>query len=123
MNNRADEVNLPRQDGAQSSGAGDDLPTLVLSLANELLERTDVALDEDFFTAGGDSVLAMHLVGHLARRTGVGLRVSLLFSHPVLREFTEQVDQRRSEAAAAAPAAPAGALAAALDARRSTGAM
>ncbi|MFH9262807.1 MULTISPECIES: acyl carrier protein [unclassified Streptomyces] len=123
MIDRADEVNQARQDGTGTSDA-DDVSALVLSLAGELLERADVALDEDFFSAGGDSVLAMHLVGHLARQTGVRVRVSLLFNHPVLRDFVEQVEQLRadSDASEAAGAAPAGSLAAALNARSAAGA-
>ncbi|MGW2317437.1 acyl carrier protein [Streptomyces sp. NPDC001680] len=118
MYDRAERVNPAGQGGAQASGADDDVSALVVSLANELLERTDVALDEDFFSAGGDSVLAMHLVGHLSRRTGLRLRVALLFSHPVLRDFTEQVERARAKADADGATAPAAELAAALNAAR-----
>ncbi|MFI6846752.1 phosphopantetheine-binding protein [Kitasatospora sp. NBC_00085] len=123
MNGHADEQNPVRSDGTQAGATGGDLSALVLALAHELLERTDVRADEDFFSAGGDSILAMHLVGQLARRTGLKLRVSLLFANPVLRDFAAEVEQLRAAAtaAAAAPAAaPAVPLAAALSAARAT---
>jgi aryl carrier-like protein len=118
MNDRAEDVNPDPLGGAQPSGVDSDVPALVLSLANELLERTDVDLDEDFFRTGGDSILAMHLVGHLSRRTGLRLRVALLFNHPVLSDFTEQVERLRAQQEATARVEPAGPLAAALSAAR-----
>ncbi|MFE4612669.1 acyl carrier protein [Streptomyces niveus] len=113
-----DEVNPRRRAAAGAAdGAGEDVPDLLLELTNELLERGDITLDEDFFATGGDSIVAMHLVGQLARRTGLRLRVSLLFANPVLRDFAEHVERLRGEAAAndAEPVSP---LAAALEAAR-----
>ncbi|MFE9429218.1 acyl carrier protein [Kitasatospora sp. NPDC006697] len=118
MNDRAEDLNPDPLDGAQPSGVDSDVPALVLSLANELLERTDVDPAEDFFRTGGDSILAMHLVGHLSRRTGLRLRVSLLFNHPVLSDFAEQVEQQRARQRAGADAGPTGPLAAALSAAK-----
>lgn len=119
MNGRADQMNPDRQGGTAATGGGEDVPALVLAFTHELLERTDVTLDDDFFSAGGDSIVAMHLVGQLARRTGLRLRVSLLFANPLLRDFTEHIERLRDEAAAAvAGAEPVSALAAALGAAR-----
>jgi aryl carrier-like protein len=66
--------------------------SVVLNLVRELLERPDIAIDDDFFSAGGDSILGMYLIGELASRTGLRLRVSLLFANPVLRDFCSQVE-------------------------------
>lgn len=75
-----------------------DDQTLVLDLARELLERPDVTLDEDFFTAGGDSNTAMHLIGRLSRQTGLRLRVSQVFATPTLRDLAASVEQARAAA-------------------------
>lgn len=64
-----------------------DLAALTLRVAGELLERDDLTLQDDFFAAGGDSMLAMHLVGRLSRATGLRLRMSMLLEHPVLGDF------------------------------------
>jgi aryl carrier-like protein len=69
----------------------DELDELVLSLSRELLERDDVSLDDDFFVAGGDSVLAVHLTGRLGRSTSRRVRATMLFANPVLREFAEEL--------------------------------
>lgn len=117
MNGRADEANPALQGSPTANGDAEDIPALVLTLTHELLERDDITLDDDFFSAGGDSVVAMHLVGQLARRTGLRLRVSLLFANPLLRDFTAQIQRVRAETAAAATVEePAGPLAAALGA-------
>ena len=71
---------------------------LVLELAQELLERDDLTLDDDFFSAGGDSATAMHLVGRLARRTGLRLRVSQIFANPTLRDFATSIELVRAAA-------------------------
>jgi aryl carrier-like protein len=63
------------------------LSALTLQVAGELLERDDLSLEDDFFASGGDSMLAMHLVGRLSRATGLRLRVSMLLEHPVLGDF------------------------------------
>jgi aryl carrier-like protein len=96
-----------RQDTHHSDIAA-DVTSLVLSSARDLLDREDITVDEDFFTAGGDSIAAMHLVGQLARRTGLRLRTSLLFANPVLRDFLSEVElvRQRSARTGGAPAQP-----------------
>jgi aspartate/methionine/tyrosine aminotransferase/acyl carrier protein len=81
-----------------------DIPALVLRLAGELLERPDAALTDDFFALGGDSMSAMHLVGRIAKETGLPLRVKALFEGPVLGDLAKRVGQLRAQAAPAAAA-------------------
>ena len=76
-----------------------DMTSLVLSYTRELLGCEDITIDDDFFSAGGDSIVAMHLVGQLARRTGLRLRTSLLFANPVLREFVSEAEMLRDKVA------------------------
>jgi acyl carrier protein len=45
-------------------------------LISELLEGGDVALDDDFFDIGGNSLLALDLLARLEERTG--LKITLL---------------------------------------------
>jgi aryl carrier-like protein len=83
------------QIGNGSSDDAAEISSAVLNLARDLLEIPDVSLDDDFFSVGGDSILAMHLVGELTRRTSLRLRVSLLLANPVLRDFCVQVEAVR----------------------------
>jgi aryl carrier-like protein len=97
--------------------AGDHLGQLIISVAVELLDNADVTLDDDFFSLGGDSILAMHLVGQLARQTGLRVRVSMIFANPKLTDFARAVGQLHD--AGAARSAPSEPLAAALRSARS----
>jgi aryl carrier-like protein len=72
-----------------------DLASLLLTVVRDVLEQPTVSLDDDFFTAGGDSLLAMHVVGRLSHASGLRVRVSHLFAHPVLREFAAALGQLR----------------------------
>ncbi|GAA4834506.1 phosphopantetheine-binding protein [Kitasatospora terrestris] len=116
MNGPADDATRPAEDAAPAGGER-EVPALVLSLARELVERADIGLDDDFFSVGGDSVLAMHLVSRLARQTALRLRVSVLFANPRLADFAAQVEQLRAAAGDALDRTSAGSLAAALAAR------
>jgi aryl carrier-like protein len=85
--------------GAHHAGNAQDVTSLVLSCARDLLEQPDLTVGDDFFSAGGDSIVAMHFVGQLARQTGLRLRTSLLFANPVLRDFVKEVELMRQKAA------------------------
>lgn len=86
------------------AGSG-DIPALVLGLAGEVLGRDGLGLDDEFFAVGGDSVLAMHLVGRAARATGLRLRVRMLIDNPSLGAFAARVaDALDQESAGAATA-------------------
>lgn len=93
-----------------------DVSSLVCLMAGDLLENPEVRLEDDFFSAGGDSMLAMHLVGRLARATGLPLRVSLLIAHPVLRDFVRQIEVMRDRETRSVDTGPS--LAAALRSNR-----
>jgi aryl carrier-like protein len=76
-----------QQDASRAVRVTADGP-VVLMVVRDVLERPSISLSDDFFTAGGDSLLAMHVVGRLSRARGLPVRVLHLFAHPVLREFT-----------------------------------
>jgi aryl carrier-like protein len=73
------------------SPAATDVPALVIATASDLLGDADLSPATDFFSAGGDSMIAMHLVSRLARATGLRLRVRLLIANPVLGDFAAEV--------------------------------
>jgi nonribosomal peptide synthetase MxcG len=77
------------------SAAG--LPELVVEIAGEVLGETGLSPGSDFFSAGGDSLLAMHLVSRVARATGLRVRVRLLIANPVLGDFAAAVAQLAEE--------------------------
>lgn len=63
----------------------------LVSLCRELLERPDVAPDDDFFVAGGHSMLAARLVQRLGDEFGVEVPLLMVFEHPVLSELAAEL--------------------------------
>lgn len=57
----------------------------------DLLEYDDVAPDDNFFELGGFSILAIQVVSEVRDRLDVGVDLRLVFDHPVLRDFVEQL--------------------------------
>ena len=57
--------------------------------------RTAITPDAEFFSLGGDSLIAMRLVSTAARK-GIKFGVSDLFEHPTVRKLSEMVEKKRS---------------------------
>ncbi|OBG81987.1 non-ribosomal peptide synthetase [Mycobacterium sp. E802] len=66
----------------------------------DLLGVTDVGRYDDFFTLGGDSILAVQLAAR-ARDAGVAMTARMVFEHPVLAELAAAIDAAGDDAAAA----------------------
>jgi len=98
----------------------DDVPSMVVSLLSELLERQDISMEDDFFDLGGDSLTAMHFVGRIARRTGLPLRMTVLFANPLLRDFAREVELLRARQGTDAEVGSTAALRAAFGLLKST---
>lgn len=56
-----------------------ELEVLVLSTFRDVLARPDLAPDEDFFSAGGDSLGAVAVIERLREATATDIPVALLF--------------------------------------------
>jgi len=52
----------------------------------------EVTADEDFFDAGGDSLVAVQLASRVRSELGVQLPISALFDHPTVTELALLVD-------------------------------
>ncbi|WP_342379690.1 amino acid adenylation domain-containing protein [Myxococcus stipitatus] len=67
-------------------------------LWKEVLEQPDVDVGDDFFTSGGDSILAMRLLARLEEEFGLPLPLAVLFQNPVLRDSADAIlDYLREE--------------------------
>jgi acyl transferase domain-containing protein/thioesterase domain-containing protein/acyl carrier protein len=75
----------------------DDAPTeeLVANLWCGLLDVPSVEPDDDFFDAGGHSLIAIRLISALRRSCGATLRLAEMFDAPTFRELVALVDERR----------------------------
>ncbi|MBU8821640.1 non-ribosomal peptide synthetase [Mycolicibacterium goodii] len=68
-----------------------DTERTVAAMLVELLEVAQVGRHDDFFTLGGDSILAVQLAAR-ARDAGVAMTARMVFEHPVLAELAAAVD-------------------------------
>jgi acyl-coenzyme A synthetase/AMP-(fatty) acid ligase/acyl carrier protein len=71
----------------------------IAAVWGELLATAPTRSIDDFFTLGGDSILAARVAARIQVAFGVDLAAADLFSHPSLAEFTDLVETRRGLAA------------------------
>lgn len=83
VNGKLDRAALPEPEqtptAAPAAAASQDSGAQLAALCTEIL-RTDVGPDDDFFTVGGDSIVAIQLVNR-ARRVGIQITPQDVFTH------------------------------------------
>jgi surfactin synthase thioesterase subunit len=67
----------------------DERDERIAGIWRQLLDVTEVGIDDDFFALGGDSFTAMRM----ARLIGDGLRVAAIFQHPTIRELADSLGE------------------------------
>jgi len=65
----------------------------VAEIFGELLCRSDVGPDEDFFDIGGDSLVAVQLIAFLRKRFGIRLPMRRFFGDPTVAGVAALVDE------------------------------
>ncbi|MEV4130486.1 amino acid adenylation domain-containing protein [Nocardia sp. NPDC049707] len=65
---------------------------IVASIFAEVLGVKGVGADDDFFTLGGNSLLATQVVSRLQSLTGAGIRVAAFFTDPTVRGLARQLE-------------------------------
>jgi thioesterase domain-containing protein len=64
---------------------------------SELLERSNIGPEDDFFELGGDSLLAVWLMEEIAERTGRDLPLSLLLEGATIRHLASALDAQGAQ--------------------------
>ena len=64
----------------------------IVSFFCDVLERSDVGPDDDFFEAGGESLLALELLMRIEQRYNIRPRVSVLFEARTPRQLAASLD-------------------------------
>ncbi len=85
---------------APSEPARTDTERALAAMLSDLLAVEEFGRHDDFFSLGGDSILAVQLAAR-ARDTGVPLTARMVFEHPVLAELATAVDAKAGQAVAA----------------------
>ena len=75
-----------------------NLESELLQLWNNLLNRSDLTIDDDFFESGGDSLLATDLLLEVERLTQATVPPSILFETGTVRRLAERLTRRESYA-------------------------
>ncbi|OXM59355.1 non-ribosomal peptide synthetase [Amycolatopsis vastitatis] len=80
------------RDDAEPPSADGELVAHTLRLFREVLGRADVLSQDDFFSAGGNSILAMKVSGRLARETGRPVLVTDLYRNPTAESLAKLIE-------------------------------
>ncbi|MCF6388929.1 amino acid adenylation domain-containing protein [Mycobacterium sp. MBM] len=84
---------------APSEPARTETERALAAMLTDLLSAPEFGRHDDFFTLGGDSILAVQLAAR-ARDAGVPLTARMVFEHPVLAELAAAVDAKVAQAGA-----------------------
>lgn len=89
------------------------LEASIARIWSDVLGVADVGPDSDFFALGGNSLVAVQLIGQVRKAVGVRLPMRSLFDGPTVREMADQIAEQLAEQQAELELPPATAAAAA----------
>jgi len=69
----------------------DGIESLVADIWTDVLETTEVGVNDNFFSLGGDSVRAARIVSRLNDLFQLALPMTTLFRHPTVGQFTDEL--------------------------------
>ncbi len=103
-NGKVDRKALPAPSESASSATArrstrpthemNDHEARVAAIWCEVLGRSDVLVDEDFFALGGDSLLAVRLRDRVRQQLGVELPLMALFEEPTVARMTKALESQ-----------------------------
>jgi len=100
-NGKLDRKRLPppiwTESRPQAQPAQTPLQETVHLVWKEVLEISEVGLDDNFFDCGGHSLNAIQVALRIQRRLNVQLSIADVFSHPTVRKLAELVGRRTSD--------------------------
>jgi len=106
-NGKLDRASLPSVEAPAAARTEPltELETQLVAVWSELLEH-EVGPEENFFDAGGHSLLAIRLIARMRTELGVKLTLKALIGAPTISEFAAKIESVRQAAPPAAAAVP-----------------
>jgi acyl carrier protein len=98
LNGKVDRSALPAlrpqmAEGASASAAPEgETEHRLATIWAEVLKREHVGRTENFFALGGNSLLAIRLLGKIAKQFGVKLSLRTLFEHPTIADLARALN-------------------------------
>jgi acyl carrier protein len=81
------------RDGATEISSPEQLMPIVLEAWRRVLHDPELTASDDFFVAGGDSLLADQVMLEIAELTGIEIPVATLFMNPTATEFVQALTE------------------------------
>ena len=95
---------IPDSDQALPASSRSNVDAGIFDLWSEFLERDGVDADDDFFTLGGDSLLAIRMLAAIEARFDVPVAFPEFAETPTISFLVTAVEQGRASGAKARPA-------------------
>jgi amino acid adenylation domain-containing protein len=97
-NGKVDRARLPIPNGGADAPGGMVAPrtsteTQLVALWADVLKREQISVTDNFFALGGQSLLAIRLLGKISKTFGVRLPLRSLFESPTVEQIAVAVDQ------------------------------
>jgi len=77
----------------ESSPFPTDLQQQVIRIWEQVLQQKGLSLKDHFLLLGGDSIAGVKILSRINQAFGISLALNALFTHPVLKDFSDQVSQ------------------------------
>jgi len=94
-NGKVDRGALPRPAAAESSSPDgaprNEMEEQLVVLWTEVLKKESIGIHDNFFSLGGHSLVAIRLLGRIAKTFGNRLSLRTLFEHPTIAELAPVV--------------------------------
>jgi amino acid adenylation domain-containing protein len=88
---KIDKARLPAEATDHSTGPRDSAERLMADIWKNVLNLSDVSIDDDFFALGGDSLLATRVIRRVRREFGVELPLITLFESRSIPALVQRV--------------------------------
>ena len=108
-NGKIDRKSLPRAAAAAGRAAAplkppkNDTETRLAAIWRQILARDEIGVDQDFFTLGGTSFLAVETCVAIEKETGVEIPLATFFESPTIEGLAPYIERERESSGGGAP--------------------